>query len=208
MSLCRSRLVRLVARASKWWGARQVLCLGFVWKCSKTGVSPVELLNFVELLRDFGAFSSSWGLLFGHWTYACCSSTVTCSSSHISPRKVYFGTFIPEDLPTLATIVFCAMRSWVISVCCSLLVQSAILNQSVMCVEMKRTSAVAFGSFGVDLFLQVSSISMLLCSLDAVIHLALCMQLDVGSPRKASCAMCTADEAVVFSCAIVGHSGV
>lgn len=71
---------------------------------------------------------------------------------------------------------------------------------------MKRTSAVALGSLwcSPDLFLQVSSISGSLCSPGAVIHLAMCLQPDVGSPRKAFCA----GEAVVCNFAIVGHRGV
>lgn len=80
-----------------------------------------------------------------------------------------------------------------------------------MCVEMKRTSAVALGSLwsSPNLFLQVSSVSVLLCSPGAVIHLAMCVQPDVGSPGKALCAVCSAaGEAVVFSFAVVGHSRV
>lgn len=50
--------------------------------------------------------------------------------------------------------------------------------------------------------------SVLLCSSGAVIHLAMYMQPDVRSPRRAFCAVCSAGEAVVFSFAVVGYSGV
>lgn len=76
----------------------------------------------------------------------------------------------------------------------SLPVQSTIPQQSVMSVEMKRTSAGALGSLWSSpaLFLQVSSISALLCFPGVVIHLAVCTQPCVRSLRKAFCVACVA----------------